>query len=327
MGGEENNLLDGSSNPPLAPQSYPPQNSYPSPTYQQQNQSYAAQPYQSNSPQYAAPPQHYAGAPGGPGYGYDYQGAPMAGEAVIVGVAPIPGEKHHGAMLHEHFGDQVKNFPARAISAIIKPHVHHYDHLKLAASWPIVLLVLFIQMIFGIIFAVINYEIAMAAYNRAKDAAANAGSPWDSSSAEAALGLAIGVSIGISIISTLAMFFISNGVCHGVSLCLGGGKNNGQTSSNMFLQLCFLVVVYGLPLDLIGGILGLIPVVGAFISLAVAIYRLVLFVISLRAVYDITTCHAIGVIVVWIIVLVVFVLLLWLAFAASFLAVASALIQ
>jgi len=304
--GEHDNLIDvsiGDDKPQQQqqqqhippPQNYPPQG-YEYPQQQQPPQPYPPQ-YANNQPShYSQPPQYPNQPPQYPpqypsneyppqqGYGY-----PQQNDAVIVGVAPTP----QVDLVSEEFGEQLRKLPGRFVQAVIKPYVANYEDLKRFASWPMVFALLFVSMIWSIIMVAINVAIYNASVRRACSM-----TYYDSD--VCLLERSMGGAIGYDILSTIIWFFLVNGVFHLVALCLGGGRGmlTTPTSSSMFLQLCFLSLLFSVPLSF-ASILTLIPYLGWVIWVAIAIYRFVLFVITLQSVYNLTACHAIGIIVVF----------------------------
>jgi len=126
--------------------------------------------------------------------------------------------------------------------------------------------------------------------------------------------------VGITIAVGLIGFFGENAVMHFVALCMTNNGNKSVSSQPLYLQLCFVVMIFSLPLQAIE-LLSLIPYIGPFISLAILIYRLVLLVMALQAIYQLTSGQAVLLIVIFWVLVILFVLILVLSIASAGLAV------
>jgi len=267
-----------------------PRDTSPRPEHLQHQQGYLQQGYaqqgyaQQGYPQQGYPqqPQYPYGSPPPAPYGAD-------DGAVIIGMAPVE-RTVFPRPVPESFGEHLGKLPRRCLTAITKPTPINYEELKLFASWHIVFFILFLQVLWGILIGVLS----AVAQGEQKE---------------------IGSSIFANILVIIISFFVSNGIFHGLSKCLGGGKETPEEP--MFKQLCYLVQLCNFPLDLLS-ILAIIPVVGWFISVVIIIYRIVLFIRCLQGVYRITVCQAIGVIVIFICLVLAIFLTLFFTVGAAF---------
>jgi len=334
MSGEERLVDAALAHPNQALSSPPPEASQqqPYPTFQE---------YQAPPQGYSSPPQGYpqagysqGGYPPGPPQGYPQGGYPQGGypqaapygqpggEAVVVGVSYAGDHDHHHHHHEEHtpivepFGEQLRKLPKHCLYALIKPTTSNYIELKRHASWAAAFFILFVQIIWEIIFAAIQGAIYKAAADNAQN-----NNPFGSDSLSPAVHyVTTGALIGTAIMNTLFMFFVVNGFLHLVALCFGGGKHSGLSGSRHFLELCFVSLLFSVPLSFLK-LVTLIPWLGAIIAFAIAIYSLVLMVISLMSVYGITACQGVGVIIVYVLLLIAMMLILVFALSFSFLAV------
>jgi len=241
--------------------------------YPQDQFQHHSTPQQHTYPQYAIaqypPPPQYSHQDQ---YGYAPQPA-----AVVVGVTEDDGTpKFRHA---EQFSEQLSKLPRRMWLAISRPSVGNYNELKGHASIEITFFILMIIILWSVVLELIGFGITGAH--------------------------GVGFAILAAIFGTLIFFFLGNLLFHGVALCLGGGERSG--SSLMFIRLCFLTLLFTFPLDLLG-IFSFIPYIGGVIALIIAIYKIVLIVITLRAIYSIQTCHAIGILVLYVIILLIIIL-------------------
>lgn len=262
----------------------PPQGSMP-PTYQQGQPG----PY---PPQYGAPqPQGYAYPPGYgavPQQGYEQQYPPNA--AILPG-GPEAGHHHHHeeAMADESFGHQLSHLFKRSIQAVTRPRAENFRELKRYASWNMVFFMLGLEIVWSIIIELINYytiTVELENSTNSDDFAFN-----------------LGATIGVTVAMFLFFFFLGNGIFHGLAQCMAADRHYIEHQPT-FLQLCFLNLLYTIPLDILS-ILGLIPFVGWVISIALLIYRLMLLVYTLQGVYGVSVGQAIGIIVCFVVIIIV----------------------
>jgi hypothetical protein len=264
---------DNPEQPPVPP---PPQQQ----DYPRYSQGYPPQQQPQGYPQQGGYP-HGQGYPQYTSYSQDQQygyGAQPA--AVVVGVT---GEHEPHVHVNEQFSEQLNRLPRRMLLAISKPYVANYNELKTYATMEMTFLILMIVIVWAIIIDLIAYAIAGAT--------------------------GIGYAILGAIFGTLIFFFLSNLLFHGVAMCLGGGANQ-RNKKQLFIQLCWCTLVFSLPLDLLG-ILTWIPIFGFIVAFALFIYKLVLTVITLRSVYGVDTCHAIGILICYIIIVIIVVVCFW----------------
>jgi len=172
--------------------------------------------------------------------------------------------------------------------------VDNFKELKRFATWPMVFFLLFVELLYAILVTIIEFEAVHG---------------------EGSLGAAIGVLFAFSIV----FFFLRNGLFHGLANCMAVGAHERAHTGPQpcFLQLCFLTLLYGLPLDVVS-ILTIIPFIGWVISVALFIYSILLLVYSLQAIYHISSGQAIGIIVVFAVLFVVLVIVLYVTAAALF---------
>eukprot|EP00026_Physarum_polycephalum_P012741 Phypoly_transcript_13070.p1 GENE.Phypoly_transcript_13070~~Phypoly_transcript_13070.p1 ORF type:complete len:310 (+),score=35.56 Phypoly_transcript_13070:100-1029(+) len=264
--------------PPPPQQEYPPQYSH----YPPQQEPYPQQHY---APPNQYPPQHQYPQQGYPQYShypppqqdqYGY-GQPQH-DAVVVGLTE---EEPHKAHVPEDFAEQLNKVPKRSWLAISRPRVNTYQGLKPYATWEMTLFILMLVILLSVILELIRFS----AYG------------------EHGMGFAILAAI----IGTVIFFFLANLLFHGVALCFGGGERSTD-KNRMFVQLCFLTILFTFPLDVLSGFISLIPFVGPVIAAIIFIYKIVLTVIALRAIYGIQTCHAVGILIAYLVILFVILL-------------------
>lgn len=194
-------------------------------------------------------------------------------------------------MADESFGHQCSHLPGRCVKAVTRPRKENFVELKRFASWSMVFLLLALECLWSIILEVINF----ATMPKVTD-----------SSGETEEAVSLGGAIGITIAVFLFSYFLGMGIFHGLAQCMAVSphERGAQRGSPTFLQLCFLNLLYSIPLDILS-ILGLIPFIGWVIGLALFIYRLVLLVYTLQAVYHVSVGQAIGIIVCFVVIIIV----------------------
>ena len=90
----------------------------------------------------------------------------------------------------------------------------------------------------------------------------------------------------VALVAVPLGYYIGIGLIHLAAKILGGHGS--------FSTLAYLVSLFYIPLGIAGSVLGLIPCLGALLSLAVAIYSIVLAVRAIKVNYQFSTGRAVG---------------------------------
>jgi hypothetical protein len=106
----------------------------------------------------------------------------------------------------------------------------------------------------------------------------------------------------IAIVTVPLGYYIGIGLIHLSAKIFGG--------SGSFTTLAYLVSLFYVPLGIVSLVLGLIPCLGALISLAVAIFTIVLTVRAIKVNYRLTTGQAVGAYFVPVVVILAIIIVL-----------------
>lgn len=182
----------------------------------------------------------------------------------------------------EHFSKQLNKLPERMWHAISRPHLGNYNDLKVYATMEMTFFILMILVLWAIVIGLIGFGI---------------------------YGYGVGYVMLSAIFGTLIFFFLANLIFHGLALWLGGGAHEAN-KTQLFVQLCYTILLFSLPLDLLN-LLTFIPFLGGIIALALWIYRLYLTVLTIQAVYSVRGCHAVGILIAYIVAIFIIVVCIW----------------
>lgn len=191
------------------------------------------------------------------------------------------------------FGTQLAKVPHFMWRAISGPSMKNFNELKLDATWGMVWFLLLVEIVILLALKLMAtaIEIRNAYYYEG-----------------------YGFVVGVSIAGTLLSFFVVNGFFAMFARCLAGHRPELQ-SHPTFLQYCYCSLLTGIPLGILTAFLGMIPVAGTWLVFVAFIYELVLWVCAMKGVWHMTTCQAVGVIILF--VVCIFVLALVLAFTVG----------
>ncbi len=265
----------GSGQPEPNPGSSAPQNPYqgqgqPGSAGQEPYSGYGTpqNPYGAPPPQqgpYGAPPPQYGTPPNQQGgYGYGY--APPQ-------QAPRP------------IGQAIQELPNQYIKVLTKPSAQTFAEEMGKADWGIVWVQLLALIVIGTIFGLIGNAIGIASNPFASTNGVNPG---------AFLAFSVSGSI-FSFISVPLVFFIIVGVQYLLARAFQG--------QGTFLAQSYTRLLFDTPLRILSIIVGIIPILGWLISLALTIYGIVLNVYSIMAVHRLSGGRATAVVLIPIIVI------------------------
>ena len=216
-------------------------------------------PYGPQSGQYGTPPpQNPYGVP--PGYGYG--GPPPS--------APLP------------LGEALRQLPNQYMRVITKPSAATFAQEIGKASWDIVWVQL---LIYAVISALLSYISILFMPNRFNFTGA-AATPMPAGTLQA---ITLGSSFGLVILVPL-FFFIGIGITYLIAKAFKG--------TGTFVAQSYAVLLYSVPLGIISSLLGLIPILGTVVSLAVGIYDIVLAIFAVMAVHRLSGGKATAVILI-----------------------------
>jgi hypothetical protein len=106
--------------------------------------------------------------------------------------------------------------------------------------------------------------------------------------------LVTGSSLALSFVSTLVGtfigFFIGQGITYGLAKAFGG--------QGTFTTQAYTFLLFQVPLGIVVGLLGLIPVLGSFIGAAVGIYEIVLSVFAVMGAHRLNGGKATAVVLI-----------------------------
>ena len=235
-----------------------------------------------NAPQnpYANAPQNpYANAPENP---YANANAPAA-----YGAAGYQGDSRYNVPPQSAplpLGDAIRNLPNQYIRVTTKPGPMTFAEEMGKASWDIV----WVQLIFyAIISTVLSYLGTLIS-------GSNLNSASTSGSVTPALldsirSITLGITFGQIIIIPL-FFFIGMAIIYGIARAFGG--------QGRFVTQSYSYLLFDVPLGIVSSLIGLIPIAGAFIAVAIGIYRIVLAIFSVMAVHRLTGGRATAVVLI-----------------------------
>jgi hypothetical protein len=205
-------------------------------------------------------------------------------------------------------GQGIQGLFSQYVKVLTKPGAQSFAEEMGKASWGMIWIQLLFIGVIGTIVGLIGLALSTAVVSAATG-----------SSAGAAFALVGGVFTGTgslyAIISTIISFFIIVGIQYLLAKAFGG---NG-----LFVQQGYSYLLYYTPIAVVSSVLGLIPVLGGLIGIALAIYGLVLNVFSIMATHRLSGGKATWVVLIPIIAIFLVVFLCALAVFALFLHAAS----
>ncbi|HEX6776956.1 MAG TPA: Yip1 family protein [Ktedonobacterales bacterium] len=213
------------------------------------------------------PPPDYAYA--AYGYGYGQQGQQTG---------PLP------------LGEAIGQLPGQYWKVLSKPGAATFAEEAGKAEWGIILIQLFGVAIIGAILSI---------FARATSAAGTAAllnqlnaNPGTSTTTTqtTTLTLSPAVSFFISLAITLVFFFVAQGIYFGLAKAFGG--------QGSFTAQAYSTLLYQTPIGILGGLLGLIPILGGLGALALDIYGIVLAVFMVMGVHRLSGGKASAVILI-----------------------------
>ncbi len=162
-------------------------------------------------------------------------------------------------------GEAIRELPNQYIRTITKPGTAVFAEEQGKAAWNII----WVQLI---VLAVISAFIGLGALNVSLSTSTTISQQVVQSIRSYSTVLTV-----LFFILTPIGFFISTGIYHLIAKAFGG--------RGTFLAYCYCYLLFGVPLGIVGGLLGLIPFIGSFIAFAVSIYQIVLLVYMTMAVH------------------------------------------
>lgn len=212
-------------------------------------------PYGTPPPQnpYGTPPPENPYATPGPGYQSSGYGAAYA----VPPATPLP------------LGEAIRQLPNQYIKVLTKPSAQTFAEEMGKAEWGIVWVQLLIYAVIG---GVLGFLGAMTNPFRVTPTTGSTTSSLNPATIQA---ITAGASFGSIIIIPIA-FFIGVGIVYLFAKMFGG--------QGSFLQQAYTTLLFTVPIGIITGLLGLIPIVGT-IGVLLGIYEVVLNVFSVMAVH------------------------------------------
>lgn len=184
-------------------------------------------------------------------------------------------------------GQAVEQLPNQWWKALSKPGAQAFADEAGKASWDIIWLQLIGIAILTAILAVAQRAISPATTNSLTQLNPNATS---NAAATAALANSPVFIVSVSLITALAGFFIGQGILFGLAKAFGG--------QGTFTQQAYVMLLFQVPLDILGGLLGIIPVGGFLLALAAGVYSLVLEVFAIMGVHRLSGGKASAVVLI-----------------------------
>ena len=211
------------------------------------------------------PPPDYAYASYGYGYGQGQQARPL----------PL--------------GEAIGQLPGQYWKVLSKPGAATFAEEAGKAEWGIILIQLFGVAIIGAILGTISSAISRSSLTSLMNQL-NANSGSTTAPATPAIGTASPASFFISLAITLVFFFVTQGIYFGLAKAFGG--------QGSFTAQAYSTLLYQTPIGILGGLLGLIPILGGLGALALDIYGIVLAVFMVMGVHRLSGGKASAVILI-----------------------------
>jgi len=202
-------------------------------------------------------------------------------------------------------GQAIRDLPNQYMKILTRPSVQSFAEEMGKADWGIVWVQLIAIAVVGTIFGLIGSAIGVVSNPFVNTNGVNYG---------AFLAFSVSGSV-FAIVAVPLGFFISVGIQY---LLAKAFKGQGT-----FLPQSYTRLLFDTPLSIVRYVLGIIPILGGFIGLALSIYGIVLNVYSIMAVHRLSGGKATAVVLIPIIVLYLVLFLCILAFVLIILAAAS----
>lgn len=204
----------------------------------------------------------------------------------------------------------IQELPNQYIKILTKPSVQSFVEEMGKADWAMVWVQLIAIAIVGTIFGLIGSAIGVAS------------NPFTNTAGSVNYGAFLAFAVAGSYFSIIAVplgFFISVGVQYLLARAFKGQ----ETGQGTFLAQSYTRLLFDVPLSIARYVLGIIPILGGLIGLALSIYGIVLNVYSIMAVHRLSGGRATAVVLIPIVVLYLVLFLCVLAFVLLILAGAS----
>jgi hypothetical protein len=241
-------------------------------------------PYESPGSPYAAPQSSY-GPPENP------YGAPQNPFAVP------PGQNYGNANAYNNqagymppastplpLGEAVRQLPSQYIRVLTRPGAMTFAGEMSKAAWNIVWVQLVGYAVIATIFSFIGTQISSGLSTLGTGA-----SSVNSSMLGSIRAIQVGTSLG-SIIVVPLFFFIGMGILFGLSKAFHG--------QGRFVTQCYTFLLFSAPLGIIASIIGLIPLAGSVIAIAIEIYEIVLAIFAIQATHRLSGGKATAVVLI-----------------------------
>ena len=212
---------------------------------------------------YSTPPPQYDGPPP-----YENAGYQQAGYGYAAPQSPRP------------LSVAIQELPQQYIKVCTRPSVQSFLGEIGKADWAIVWIQLLVLAVIAAIFGVIRNLIFRTPVIVTGSAA---------NYTNLVQTFTVGSSV-FSIVSVPLLFFIGAGIQYLLARAFRG--------QGIFLQQCYAVLLYQVPLGIISYVIGLVPILGGIVAFALAIYGIVLNVFAIMAVHRLSGGRATAVVLI-----------------------------
>ena len=230
----------------------------------------AENPYAAPQNPYAAPENPYApqNPYGGTNYGGSYQQGQQAYGYEQPSATPLP------------LGQAIQQLPQQYINVLTHPSAQTFAGEIGKASWSIV----WVQLIgYAVIASILGF------LGRLISPTTLSSTSGTGISAAQLTAIEGGASIGAIIVVPI-IFFIGMGILYALSKAFGG--------QGTFLRQSYATLLFQVPLGILTALVGLIPIAGSFIGLAIEIYAIVLQIFAIMAVHRLSGGKATAVVLI-----------------------------
>lgn len=202
--------------------------------------------------------------------------------------------------------EAIQQLPGQYWKVLSKPGAATFAEEAGKAEWGIILVQLFGVAIIGAILGTLSSAISRSSMQSLMNQLnANSGS---STTTAPPISAGSPASFVISLVGTLVFFFVAQGIYFGLARAFGG--------QGSFTAQAYSALLYQTPIGILSGLLGLIPILGGFASLALGIYGIVLSVFMIMGVHRLSGGKASAVILIPLGVLFLLICILFIAFFA-----------
>lgn len=185
-------------------------------------------------------------------------------------------------------GEAVEQLPRQYWKVLSRPGAATFAEEAGKASWDIILLQLISYAVIAAVLAVLQNIINPPNTSFLNQLNSNAG--VNNQSAALAITNSPALTVIFSLSATLIGFFIGQGILFGLAKAFGG--------QGTFTQQAYVFLLFQVPLGILEGIVGLVPVVGGLIALAGTIYEIVLAVFAIMGVHRLSGGKASAVVLI-----------------------------